>query len=88
MRHFYSPQRRVEVDECPNCGGVWLDAGELASIREEYQTELERKLAVEEIYLAASSRRLAELRAGDRNEIARGRRLEGLLRFASPIRYR
>ncbi len=34
-RHFYSAKRRVEVDECPGCGGYWLDAGELASIREE-----------------------------------------------------
>ena len=32
-RHFFSPKRRVEVDECPNCGGYWLDAGELAQIR-------------------------------------------------------
>jgi Zn-finger nucleic acid-binding protein len=24
-----------EVDECPNCGGVWLDYGELAQIRYE-----------------------------------------------------
>jgi Zn-finger nucleic acid-binding protein len=23
------------VDECPNCGGYWLDAGELAQIRAE-----------------------------------------------------
>src|SRR5579859_2518572 len=28
-RHFFSARRRVEVDECPNCGGYWLDAGEL-----------------------------------------------------------
>ncbi len=32
-RHFFSPKRRVEVDECPSCGGYWLDAGELAQIR-------------------------------------------------------
>jgi Zn-finger nucleic acid-binding protein len=32
-RHFFSAKRRVEVDECPNCGGYWLDAGELAQIR-------------------------------------------------------
>ena len=32
-RHFFSARRRVEVDECPNCGGYWLDAGELALIR-------------------------------------------------------
>ncbi len=35
QRHFFSARRRVEVDECPNCGGYWLDAGELAQIRAE-----------------------------------------------------
>ena len=34
-RHFFSAKRRVEVDRCPNCGGYWLDAGELALIRAE-----------------------------------------------------
>ena|SRR5437660_11035349 len=34
-RHYFSAKRRIEVDECPNCGGYWLDAGELAQIRDE-----------------------------------------------------
>jgi Zn-finger nucleic acid-binding protein len=34
-RHFFSAKRRVEVDQCPNCGGYWLDAGELEQIRAE-----------------------------------------------------
>ena len=34
-RHFFSARRRVEVDQCPNCGGYWLDAGELEQIRAE-----------------------------------------------------
>ena len=34
-RHFYSARRRVEVDECPGCGGIWLDAGELEQIQAE-----------------------------------------------------
>ena len=34
-RHFFSAKRRVELDECPNCAGYWLDAGELAAIRAE-----------------------------------------------------
>ena len=34
-RHFFSAKRRVEVDQCPNCGGYWLDAGELDQIRAE-----------------------------------------------------
>jgi Zn-finger nucleic acid-binding protein len=32
-RHWFSSKIRVQVDECPNCGGYWLDAGELAQIR-------------------------------------------------------
>jgi len=35
QRHFFSAKRKVEVDQCPNCGGYWLDAGELAAIRAE-----------------------------------------------------
>jgi Zn-finger nucleic acid-binding protein len=34
-RHFFSARRRVQVDQCPNCSGYWLDAGELAQIRAE-----------------------------------------------------
>src|SRR3989442_11798551 len=35
MRHYYSKKRGVMVDECPNCAGFWLDAGELEQIRSE-----------------------------------------------------
>src|SRR2546423_2572634 len=35
QRHFFSAKRKIEVDQCPNCGGYWLDAGELARIRAE-----------------------------------------------------
>ena len=35
-RHFFSAKRRVQVDQCPNCNGYWLDAGELAQIRAEH----------------------------------------------------
>ena len=35
MRRYFSPQRLVEVDECPGCGGLWLDAQELGRIRRE-----------------------------------------------------
>lgn len=32
-RRLFSPKINVEVDECPGCGGFWLDAGELEQIR-------------------------------------------------------
>ncbi len=34
-RHFFSARKQVEVDHCPNCGGYWLDDGELEKIRTE-----------------------------------------------------
>ena len=39
MRHFFSARRRIEVDQCPNCDGYWLDAGELAAVRTEKAQE-------------------------------------------------
>jgi len=45
LRHFYGPKQKVEVDECGKCGGIWLDAGELAAIRSEYKNHDERHQA-------------------------------------------
>jgi Zn-finger nucleic acid-binding protein len=33
LRGPFSATNRVQVDECPDCGGLWLDADELAAIR-------------------------------------------------------
>jgi Zn-finger nucleic acid-binding protein len=32
-RRPYSSRVRIDVDHCPQCGGIWLDADELAHIR-------------------------------------------------------
>jgi len=87
MRHFFSPQRRVEVDECPNCAGYWLDAGELALVREEHQAEIDRKRAVEQYLSDVASGTLREMRAGTLEQSKRARTIDQLLRFSKPIRY-
>lgn len=33
LRRAFSSSIAVEIDECPQCGGVWLDAYELEQIR-------------------------------------------------------
>lgn len=33
LRHAHKDNPVVKVDECPGCGGFWLDAGELGLIR-------------------------------------------------------
>jgi Zn-finger nucleic acid-binding protein len=42
MRRFYSPKHQIEIDECANCGGIWLDAEELEQIRELFPTQNDR----------------------------------------------
>jgi len=48
MRRFYSPKHQIEIDECPQCGGIWLDAEDLSGIRELFPTEKDRKKAGKE----------------------------------------
>ncbi len=34
-RKWFSELKKVEIDQCPKCGGVWLDAGEFSRVYEE-----------------------------------------------------
>lgn len=45
LRHFFSQQRRTHVDSCPQCGGNWLDTGELAQVRAEFRVKASRAAA-------------------------------------------
>jgi len=45
LRHFSSVKREIEIDECGNCGGFWLDYGELRNIRSQFKTEEEKNKA-------------------------------------------
>ena len=44
LRRFYSPLHAVEIDECPGCGAIWLDTGELEKIQSLMLNEKERAL--------------------------------------------
>lgn len=59
MRNFFSVKNQVEIDECPVCAGVWLDAGELGRIRELFPSEQARHKAADEYFeeLFGSQRR-------------------------------
>jgi Zn-finger nucleic acid-binding protein len=37
-RKWFSDRKQVEIDQCPVCGGVWLDAGEFSRVYEEMHT--------------------------------------------------
>ncbi len=33
LRRKFSASVPIDIDECPECGGIWLDSGELAQVR-------------------------------------------------------
>jgi Zn-finger nucleic acid-binding protein len=39
--HKYKRDKEVNVDECYNCGGFFLDSGELTDIRNNYMSDAE-----------------------------------------------
>ena len=82
MRRFFSVKARVNIDECPACGGVWLDPGELSEIHSLYKTEAERHEAgrkfVEELAESSGLRQMV------RESEARAQQAQ---RFASMFRW-
>ncbi len=48
MRRFFSPKKQIEIDECPDCGGIWLDAEELDGIRRLFKNSEDRAAATDE----------------------------------------
>ena len=86
-RHFFSVKRKVSVDACPQCAGIWLDAGELATIRAEFATEAERKKAAEAYFDEVFGTHLAEMHAKSEEHAAQARRIANALRFLCPSYY-
>ena len=63
MQHKFRPDKPVVVDECPNCGGLWLDGGELAEIRRDAPTAEDRKKAGQQFLSQLFNQELAQLKA-------------------------
>lgn len=84
MRHFFDVKRRVEVDECPGCAGIWLDTGELAAVRTQYASEEERRAAVDKEFDDLLGDTFAEMKAESRARLESARRIARMLRFVCP----
>jgi len=86
-QHFFSVKNRVAVDECPKCGGHWLDMGELAAIRKLFDTEKERNAAAQKYYDETFGGWFARERAKSAEELARARKVARTFRFICPSYY-
>ncbi len=87
MKHYFSIQKSVELDECAQCGGIWLDVGELAQIRSLYPDEEARNKATEEYFSQVAASSLAEIKTQSDNDSAKARRFAQLFRFICPSYY-
>ncbi len=47
--HKYKSSKQVNVDECYQCGGFFLDSGELGVIKESFMSEEERDLYIQSL---------------------------------------
>lgn len=87
MRHFFSVKQEAEVDECPQCGGFWLDSGELAQIRSLYNTEEERREAATEYFDEAFGKRLDAIHAKSEEDLRKVEKIANIFRFICPTYY-
>jgi Zn-finger nucleic acid-binding protein len=87
MRHFFSVKKEVEVDECPKCGGFWLDYGELGQIREQYASEAERLNAAKEYFEKIFGGELMRMKAGGDEKLEKAKEIARMFRFICPSYY-
>jgi Zn-finger nucleic acid-binding protein len=87
MRHFFSVKKEVQVDECPGCGGIWLDAGELGKIRSLFETEQERHEAAEQYFAEIFGDKLKAMTAEDEAKLQKARKISNMFRFICPSYY-
>lgn len=85
-RHFFSVKRKTEIDECPTCGGIWLDAGELRTIRSSFESEEEKDKASDEYLNEVFSGDFARARQESEEQRAKINRFANMFRFFSSRR--
>jgi Zn-finger nucleic acid-binding protein len=87
MRHFTSVERKVTIDECPECGGIWLDAGELRAIRTEFPSDDARQAAADKYFDDVVGPELKAEHAKSEAELERSQHVARAFRFITPSYY-
>ncbi len=87
MRHFSGVNKEVEVDECPGCGGFWLDFGELAKIRSQFATEAEKDSATSAYFNEAFGEELDKMAAESQAMLDKATKFALMFRHICPSYY-
>lgn len=87
FKHFFDPKKEFEVDECPACGRIWLDAGELTQIRDQYETEEERRTAARKCFAETFGSQIQSMLKESEEKRKQAGRIAHALRFICPSYY-
>ena len=87
MKHFMSVKRDVEVDECANCGGFWLDAGELGQIRNQFTADAGREKAADTYFSETFGEELQKMLDESQEKADRAHSIAKMFRFLCPSYY-
>jgi Zn-finger nucleic acid-binding protein len=87
MRHFWSVERGVTMDECPGCGGIFLDAGELGSIRHEFGTHEAKEAAADAYFKDVVDPLLEREHEKTMEQLASAQKFAHAFRFICPSYY-
>ena len=86
-QHFFSVKKQVILDECPSCGGVWLDVGELGLIRSQFSSDAERQKAADEYFDEVFGAEFAAMKAENEEKRQKAQRFAHMFRFICPSYY-
>jgi hypothetical protein len=87
LRHFSSVKREIEVDECGNCGGFWLDYGELNNLRSQFNTEEERNQAAKKYIVELVDPILETESKKSQDRLQKSQDMVSMFKFICPTYY-
>ncbi|MDH4316966.1 MAG: zf-TFIIB domain-containing protein [Desulfobulbaceae bacterium] len=87
MKHFFSPKQEAKVDECPKCGGFWLDEGELFQIRNQFSDKQERDEAVKKHFATLFDVELEKMKAQSEEQTQKAQKIARMFRLITPSYY-
>jgi len=69
-RKWFSETKTVEIDQCPKCGGIWLDAGEFTRIYDEIKGNAGKVVTPIWAVAMAQAARIVEDKSSAANELS------------------
>ena len=87
MRHFFSVKKDVQVNECPECGGYWLNMGALLQVRQDFKTDADREKATDAYFNALFGQQMAQDKAKDEVWETKASKVFDIFKYICPSHY-